>query len=194
MELEYPDGATPLDPDEAEGLLLTHITNREQLNVFEAANIGEGMLWAWRSRRKDILNESFIRQLHKKMFGDVWRWAGTFRTSNKNIGVMWEQIGIELHHLCEDVRFQIENRSYEPDEIAYRYHHRLVSIHPFSNGNGRHARLITDLLLEKKLASVRFSWGGESLISSGECRDQYIAALRAADKSDYTLIAEFVRS
>ena len=194
MDLSYPDGATPLDPDEAEGLRLTHITNREQLNVFEAANIGEGMVWAWRSRRKDILDESFIRQLHKKMFGDVWKWAGEYRTSNKNIGVMREQIGIELRHLCDDISYWVEHGTYLSDEIAARFHHRLVAIHPFANGNGRHARLITDLLLEKVLDRPRFSWGGTGLEQPGDIRSDYITALRAADLNDYSPLIEFVRS
>jgi len=194
MKIEYPDGATPLDRDEAEGLRLTHITTREQLNIFESENIRKAVVWTRSGRTRDILSESFIRQLHQKMLGDVWTWAGKFRKTNKNIGVMWDQIGIDLRHLCEDVRFWIANDIYEPDEIAFRFHHRLVLIHPFSNGNGRLARLITDLLLEQKLDSNRFSWGGGSLVSGGECRGQYISALRAADKGDYSQLSVFVRS
>jgi len=194
MDIEYPDGATPLDPDEAEGLRLTHITTREQLNIFEAENIREGAAWAWRSRSKDMLNEGFIRRLHRNMFGKVWKWAGNFRNSDKNIGVPKERIGIDLRELCDDVQFWIDHHTFEPDEIAARFHHRLVSVHPFPNGNGRHARLMTDLLLEKALDSERFSWGGGDLIDSGSCRDRYIAALRAADRGDYDLLKAFVRS
>lgn len=191
MAFDYPEGATPLDPDEAEGLRLTHITTREELNLFEAENIRAGMEWAWRSRRKDIVSESFIRLLHKRMFGDVWRWAGEFRTSNKNIGVSRERVGIELRQLCENVNYWIEHDTFAVDEVAARFHHRLVAIHPFANGNGRHARLIADLLLEKKLDARRFSWGGEEIAEANDCRNQYIQALQAADRGNLLL---FVRS
>ncbi|MDQ7010724.1 MAG: mobile mystery protein B [Mariprofundaceae bacterium] len=194
MTIEYPEGATPLDPDEAEGLRLTHITTREELNIFEAENIRAGMEWAWRSRRKDIVSESFMRLLHKKMFGNVWRWAGEFRQSSKNIGVSRETIGIELRHLCDDVNFWLEHETYPADELAARLHHRLVAIHPFPNGNGRHARMMADLLLEKKLGAVRFSWGGEEIVYANDCRQQYVKALQAADKGDYSPLLLFVRS
>jgi len=194
MRFDYPEGATPIDRDEADGLRLTHITTREELNLFEAENIREGMLWAMRSRSKELLDAAFICLLHKKMFGDVWRWAGAFRSSNKNIGVMREQIGIELRKLCGDACFWAENRIYAPDEIAARFHHRLVFIHPFVNGNGRHARLMTDLLLEKTLGRPRFSWGGAGLESASDVREAYIQALRAADRHDYAPLLAFVRS
>ena len=194
MTFEYPDGATPLDRDEAEGLRLSHITTREELNIFEAENIRAGMEWAWRSRRKDMVSEVFMRLLHKKMFGNVWKWAGEVRQSNKNIGVPREMIGIELHHLCDDVNFWIEHETYPPDEIAARFHHRLVAIHPFPNGNGRHARMMTDLLMEKKLGAIRFSWGGEEITTANDCRRQYIEALQAADRHDYAPLLAFVRS
>jgi len=194
MNFDYPAGATPLDHDESEGLLLTHISTRGELNVFEAANIQEGMVWAWRSRSKNMVDERFIRQLHKKMFGDVWRWAGEFRKSNKNIGVPREMIGIELRHLSEDVQYWIEHNTYGVDEIAARFHHRLVAIHLFPNGNGRHARMIADLLLEKKLGAIRFTWGGRELTEANECRQNYIQALQAADGGDYSRLLDFVRS
>ena len=194
MDIEYPEGATPLYPDEAEGLRLTHITTREQLNIFEAENIREGAVWAWRSRSKNMLDEGFIRRLHRNMFGKVWKWAGNFRKTDKNIGVAKERIGIDLRELCDDVKYWIEHQSFKADEIAARFHHRLVSVHPFPNGNGRHARLMTDLLLEKGLGSERFSWGGGDYIDSGACRDRYIAALISADRGDYTLLKVFVRS
>lgn len=194
MPFDYPQGATLLDPDEAEGLRLTHITTREDLNIFEAENIRAGMEWAWRSRRKDIVSESFMRLLHKKMFGNVWKWAGEFRQSNKNIGVPRETIGIELRHLCDDVNFWLEHETYPADELAARLHHRLVAIHPFPNGNGRHARVMTDLLLEKKLDAIRFSWGSEEIEEVNECRKRYIKALQAADNGDYLPLLAFVRS
>ncbi|AJY71724.1 mobile mystery protein B [Geobacter sulfurreducens] len=193
MNFEYPDGATPLDSDEAEGLLLTHITSRGELDRWEQENIAEGEAWAFGRRQKNILSEAFIRRLHKRMFGHVWRWAGEFRRSDKNIGVTWWQVPIELRKLCDDVVAWIAFGTYPPDEIAVRFHHRLVAIHPFVNGNGRHARTMTDLLLVQALQRPRFTWGSGNLVSVGDCRRYYIEALRAADRHDYQLLLEFVR-
>ena len=186
-------GATPLDPDEAEGPIPTHITTREELNRLEQENIVEAMQWLNTSRPRSILDEAFIRKLHRQMFGRVWKWAGKFRTSDKNIGVSKAHIGVELHKMCEDTKTRIEHKSYPPDEIAWRFHHRLVSIHPFPNGNGRHARLITDMLLERLLQQSPFTWGGMRGVPQGEVRAAYLDALRAADKGDYGKLAEFVR-
>lgn len=186
-------GATPLDPDEAEGLIPTHVTTREELNRLEQENIVEAMQWLNTSRPKSILDEVFIHKLHRQMFGRVWKWAGKFRTSDKNIGVPKAHIGIELHKLCEDTKTQIEQASYPPDEIAWRFHHRLVLIHPFPNGNGRHARLVTDMLLERLLHQPPFTWGGMHGVQQAEVRAVYLEALRAADGGDYRKLAGFVR-
>ena len=194
MDLTYPDGATPLDADEAEGLRLTHVTTRQELNIFEQENIRLGAAWAFARSRPHILSEAFMRELHRRMFGHVWRWAGEFRQSDKNIGAPRETIGIALRQLCDDVRYWIEHGTYAPDEIAARFHHRLVAIHPFANGNGRHARLVTDLLLEKRLGRPRFTWGGADLEQTGVARQRYIAALQAADRGDDAPLLAFVRS
>lgn len=189
-----PKGTTPLDPDETNGLLLTHITSREELNYWEQQNISEAEEWAFGRRQRDLLSQGFICRLHKKMLGDVWKWAGSFRTSQKNIRIDPWQIATELGQLLGDVNAWIKYDTYPPDEIAARFHHRLVQIHPFSNGNGRHARLMTDLLLEQILNQPRFTWGRENLADTGETRNKYIAALQAADQSDFTLLFQFVRT
>jgi Fic-DOC domain mobile mystery protein B len=194
MNFDYPEGATPLDPDEAHGLLLSHITNRSELDRWEQENISEAESWAFRRTPRDILSDGFIRRLHKKMFGTVWRWAGEYRTTGKNIGVPSWQIVAELRNLCADCAIWIEHGTYPPDEIAVRFHHRLTVIHPFPNGNGRHARLMTDILLDHLLKQQRFSWGSGNLVNAGECRQQYINALRAADRQDYAALLAFVRS
>jgi len=191
---EYSEGATPLDPDEVEGLRLTHITIRKELNRFEAENIRAGMEWAWRARPKNMVSEAFIRQVHRRMFGDVWKWAGAFRKSNKNIGAPREMIGIELRHLCEDVNYWIGHETFAEDEIAARFHHRMVWIHLFPNGNGRHARVMADLLLERKLGAMRFTWGSRDINQANDCRQRYIQALHAADQGDYSLLLRFARS
>lgn len=193
MTVTSTDGATPLDPDESERLIPTHVTTREELNRLEQENIMDAMQWLETAHLKDIMNEAFVRKLHQRMFGRVWKWAGQFRISDKNIGIAKQRIGVALHDLCEDTKAQIERTAYPPDEIACRFHHRLVWIHPFPNGNGRHARLLTDLLLEKVLSRPRFSWGGVSGIPESDVRAAYLEALRAADKGDYSNLAEFAR-
>jgi len=175
INLDYPPGATPLDADELASLIPGHITTQGELNEWEQLNIAQGENRA-RKHRKEILNEAFLRQLHKQMFGETWKWAGEFRKTDKNIGVDWHKTGVELKKLLDDVHFQIEHASYPPDEIAVRFHHRLVAIHPFPNGNGRHARLMADLLVER-LGQPRFTWGQRSLtngslVDASETRQQ----------------------
>lgn len=196
VAFRYPPGATPLDPNEAEGLIPEHIATQGQLNEWELANIVEAERWAFNPRarnRLDLLSPEFMQLLHQRMLGRTWRWAGILRKTEKNIGVAPEQIAERLRNLCKDVQAQIEYRSWPPDEIAARFHHRLVSIHPFANGNGRHARLMTDLLLVRS-GQERFTWGAGSLVAEGEVRQRYIDALRSADVRDYTALFAFVRS
>jgi len=194
MTIDYPEGATPLDPDETEGLLLTHITTRGELDRWEQENIRQGYQWADNLKKTDFFNEDFICRLHKKMFGNVWKWAGEFRTSNKNVGIYWQEIAVELKKLCDDAKAWIEFETFPPDEFAVNFHHRLVYIHPFPNGNGRHARLVADLILEKIFKKTPFTWGSASLVKHTEIRKRYIEALKAADNHDYSLLMEFARS
>ena len=191
---DYPEGTIPIDPDETEGLLLTHITTRGELDRWEQDNIVEALIWLDRTKPTDILNEQFIKKLHKRMFANVWKWAGHYRRSDKNIGGKWYQISTSLKNLCDDARLWIKLQEESPDEIAVLFHHCLVSIHPFPNGNGRHARFMTDLLLENILDCPRFTWGSENLSRYGNARQRYIAALHAADEYNYEPLLEFVRS
>jgi len=192
VDLDYPPGATPLDADELANLIPGHITTQGELNEWEQLNILQGEAWA-RKQRQEILQEAYVRKLHERMFGETWRWAGEFRKSDKNLGVDWLKIGVELKKLLDDVRYQVEHGSYPADEIAVRFHHRLVAIHPFPNVNGRHARLMADLLAER-LGHPRFSWGSRSLVDASETRQRYIAALQAADARDYGPLLAFARS
>ncbi len=189
---EQDDASTPLTEEEREDLIASYITLRAELNEAEQANILEAEEWAF-SRKRDVLNERFLTGLHKRMFGRVWRWAGTFRRTARNIGVDAYRIPVDLRHLNDDCRYWIEHGTYAPDEIAVRFHHRLVQIHPFPNGNGRHARMATDLLLVS-MSRPRFSWGQVNLVDLGETRQAYVAALRAADSHDIGPLQEFVRS
>lgn len=192
---DNPDGATPLDPDELDGLKLKHITTRAELDRWEQENIADAMDWLSRRKKStDMLTEDFIKTLHIKMLNKVWSWAGTFRRSGKNIGVDWPVIPIELQYLLGDVRYWIENDTYEADDIAARFHHRLVYIHLFPNGNGRHARLMADTLLTDMLNAAPFSWGDANLNKDGDVRRRYINALRAADSQNYEPLINFVRT
>lgn len=186
------DANTPLTEEEKTGLIPSYITLRSELNEAEQINITQGSAWAF-SRSRDVLDERFLRELHRRMFGEVWKWAGQFRTSPRNIGIDAYRIGTELHQLLGDVRYQIEHASLPPDEIAVRFHHRLVAIHAFPNGNGRHARMAADLLAER-MGLPRFTWGSANLTRPEEARARYVAALRAADAHDIAPLIEFARS
>ncbi|MBL7154455.1 MAG: mobile mystery protein B [Phycisphaerae bacterium] len=193
-ELNYPKDATPLDPNDVEGLIPTHITTRSELDRWEQDNINEALAWIEGRKQKDVLSEPFMKLLHKKMFCDVWKWAGQFRQTEKNLGVPWYRIPIDLKQVCEDVEYWIEKKTFPADEIVARFHHRLVSIHLFPNGNGRHARLMADILSETILNTPRFTWGKANLAESGDDRKRYIEALIAADRGEYKCLLEFVRS
>lgn len=193
--LYYQQDSTPLNPDEIDGLRPKHLTKRGELNQWEQENIQEALYWLEHERKGGpILSESFVCKLHEKMFNNVWLWAGQFRRTGKNIGVDWTAIPIKLRQLLDDVKYWIEHKMYLPDEIAVRLHHKLVWIHAFPNGNGRHARLMADILLTDVLEQQRFSWGSGNLIDTGKLRGLYISALKAADRNDYSLLKEFVRS
>ncbi len=193
MKFEYLPGATPIDPDEAVGLIPTHLTLQRELNEYEEANILEAVDWLLARRRGDPLDDRFIHVVHGRMFDRTWKWAGQARRSDKTLGVPWTEIATRLRQMLDDVRAHIQYRTYAPVEIAARYHHRLVSVHVFPNGNGRHARLMADLLLSD-LAGQRFEWGRGSLIAASELRARYIAALRAADAGDYGPLLEFLKT
>ncbi len=191
--MEYPEGATPLDPDEMEGLRFKHISTRGELDQLEQANITQGLQWLEKQKSPDVLNELFVRNLHSRLFGDVWKWAGSFRKTEKNIGIDPIQIAAQLRHLLDDARFWVENETYPPKELAVRFHHKLVYIHLFPNGNGRHARIMADAVLTKLFEKPPMDWaGGYRLENMNERRNEYIAAIRAADGHDFAALFEFV--
>lgn len=190
--IEQDDAATPLTPAERDGLIPAYITLRHELNEAEQEGVLATDRWVF-ERRRQVLDERFLLGLHKRMFGQVWRWAGQFRTTERNIGVPAYRIAVDLAQLLNDARYWIDHQTFSPDEIATRFHHRLVEIHCFPNGNGRHARLATDALLAS-LNQPRFSWGQRNLVSATETRRAYVSALRAADAHDLTPLLAFVRS
>jgi Fic-DOC domain mobile mystery protein B len=193
---QEPNDATPLNQGERDGLLQSWITHRRDLNEAEQENIVKGATWARRRRSRkavDLLTDDFAKSLHKRMLGEVWKWAGSYRRMELNIGIDANRIPIEMPMMLDDVRYWVEHETYPPDEIAVRLHHRLAAIHPFPNGNGRHARLMADLLIER-LGGQAFSWGGGSLTDVGELRTRYVAALQAADNHDIGPLLAFARS
>ncbi len=195
MQDNAPHGSTPIDPDEARQLLLIHVNDREDLNRWEYQNIKEALIWLDKTKPKDILNQNFLRDLHVKMFGQVWKNAGHFRNRDMNIGVEWWDITTDLRNMFEDVKLWIDNETFSCDEIGVRFHQRIVFIHPFTNGNGRLSRLITDLLMENLLNQKRFTWGGGvDLIHKSKMRKVYIRALNDADKFNFEPLINFVRS
>ena len=187
-----PDDATPLTAEERDGLKLSHIVLRRELNEAEQSNIlkAEAGLFG---RRTDPVKESYGRALHKKMFGDVWRWAGRYRTSDKNLGVRYVEVLPSLYKVYDDTAFWLAKSVFDTDEIAARFHHGLVVVHPFANGNGRWSRLMADLLLHR-CGRNRFTSGRLSLADPGETRAAYLAALRAADRHEFAPLIAFMRS
>ncbi|MHB8339053.1 MAG: mobile mystery protein B [Ignavibacteriaceae bacterium] len=195
LNLDYSDGHTPLDEDEKDGLLIKTITTRGELDEFEQLGVEKANVWLLTRRldAKRILTEEFVKELHKRMFSDIWEWAGEFRKTDKNLGIDKFMIGIELKKLLDDCRFWIEKKTFTEDEIAIRLSHRMVSIHPFANGNGRHSRLIADVLINKQFKKSYFSWGSRNLVKHGEAHKQYLKALKEADKLNYKPLIEFSR-
>jgi Fic-DOC domain mobile mystery protein B len=187
------DGNTPLSAEERLGLIPSYISLRRELNEAEQINITEGERWAF-GRAREALDEGFLRELHRRMFGQVWKWAGDYsRENNRRIGSDSFMIPVDLRGLLGDVRYWRDNGTYPPDEIALRFHHRLTQIHPFPNGNGRFSRLAADLLITS-LGEPRFTWGRASLIEVGETRRRYIDALRAADGHTIEPLLAFART
>ncbi len=178
-----PLGASPIDAHEAEGLIPGHVQTRGELNAWEQQNIIEAARWVL-TATEPALGESTILGLHERMFDRTWEWAGRYRTSDKNIGVFWAEIGVEIHEFVHDGAHWLEHEVFSVGEAAARLHHRLVLIHPFPNGNGRHARLWCDLLL-KQNGRPMFDWSSEELDKPGESRRRYIEALRSADGGDF---------
>jgi Fic-DOC domain mobile mystery protein B len=184
-------GATPLSAEDVAGLIPA-LTTQGELNEFEQLNIAKGLRWAQKSRqlKKNLLEVPSLLLLHRRMFDETWRWAGTFRIVELNIGVPIAQIQPQLLQACGNAEAQVQFATFEEREIAIRLHHKLVWIHPFRNGNGRHARLTADLFLHfRKQPSL--TWGGNALTNAGAIRTEYIAALQEADKNQFARLIAF---
>lgn len=196
FEIKYIEGQTPLDENEKEGLKIQSITTQRELDEFEQLNIEKAVEWTMRTKLKPekILNEKFIKEFHKRMYGEVWKWAGEFRMSEKNIGIQWTKIGIELRTLIDDTKYWIENKTFSPEEIAIRFKHRIVSIHCFPNGNGRHSRLLADIIMESIFDKQSFTWHQSNMVKANETRSEYITTLKEADKGNIKPLIEFAKN
>ena len=196
LGLEYLSGQTPLDEEEKVGLLIPTIATREELDEFEQQNIEEALQWALAKSLKaeTLLTEKFVCDLYKRMYGNVWAWAGKFRKTDKNLGIDKWLIPAALKALCDDSTFWVNSETYPPDEIALRFKHRLVSIHCFPNGNGRHSRFMADLIIDKVYKQPLFSWGEGDLVNPGDTRGAYLRAVKAADNGNFSQLLKFARS
>ncbi|MES2559105.1 MAG: mobile mystery protein B [Bacteroidota bacterium] len=196
LDLTYEDGQTPLSEEEKDGLLIKTITTHGELDEHEQLNIEKAIEWTIKTKFKheQILSEEFVKTLHKKMLGNVWSWAGEFRKSEKSIGVRWIQIGIELKMLLDDTKYWIENKTYSTDEIAIRFKHRLVNIHCFPNGNGRHSRIMADIIMESIFGQKVFAWNQSNMVKANQTRINYIRAIREGDKGNIQPLLDFAKN
>ncbi len=188
---DIPEGATPISAEDRQRLKIKTISTREELNRWEQENINKAYDWIQKKRSITITDEIMLRELHRQMFGMVWEWAGIYRITNANIGVEWPQIAIVLRQFLGNVSYWIERRVYTEPEIAARFHHGLVQIHLFPNGNGRHARMACDILMEKHFRLDPFDWGGNLNVTS-DVRNRYIESLRTADKGNFDELYDFL--
>ena len=196
LDLEYIKGQTPIDEEEKEGLKIKTISTRGELDEFEQSNIEEAVEWSMKNKfpSNHILTVNFIKEVHKKMFSEVWNWAGEFRKSDKNVGVDKHQIYSHLISLLDDCKYWIRNKTYSEDEIAIRFKYRIVKIHPFPNGNGRHSRLCADILISHIFDKPVFTWGGENLTEHNENREKYLEAIYKAGEEIMEPLITFARS
>lgn len=195
-EFDFDDHNTPISEEEIDGLIIPIIRTRDDLNEAEALNLTEGTLWLKEKARSiNIFDDLFLCKLHKQLFGQVWKWAGTYRTTNKNIGIFWEDVPVQMRAKTDDAKFWFENEIYSPIELAVRYHYALVHIHPFPNGNGRFSRTIADYIVEKTYELEPLKWGNDNLVESTNARKTYLAAIVEMDGSgDITSLLDFAKS
>jgi Fic-DOC domain mobile mystery protein B len=198
LNQKYSDGNTPIQPEEAEQLI-PRISTMRELNEYEVLNILRAREWAFDSRTMkstDPLEELYVRELHHRMFDNVWKWAGTYRQTERNIGCDPKEILQRIPQLLANTRYWLDNKTFSTDEALLRFHHQMTRIHPFANGNGRHARMVADVVAVK-CGRAEFSWGaGKDLVAKGDARAVYLAALRTLDanENDVKSLLEFARS
>jgi Fic-DOC domain mobile mystery protein B len=197
LNLNHAPGSRPLDQDDIDQMIPS-LSTQGELNQFEEANITEANAWALNSRvlkNHDPLTEPYVRELHERMFNRTWKWAGIYRAKELTIGIPYYEIRNQIPALLGNARDWIDNQTFDLDEIAVRVHHRMVWIHPFRNGNGRHARLIADVIAVKN-GREPFTWGSITLAAAGPGRAEYIRCLQVADANNDDIhgLLNFARS
>ena len=186
------DAHTELSDEDREGLIPTYIATRDDLNEAEQTNITDAVVGRW-PRTDLLLDDRYLRNLHRVMFSKVWKWAGDYRQRETNIGIDPAQISVAVRQLVGDAIAWVEFGTYQTDELAVRFHHRLVAIHPFPNGNGRHGRIAADFLVSA-LGNTPFSWGAQLKVDTTELRSRYVRALQCADNNDLADLLHFART
>jgi Fic-DOC domain mobile mystery protein B len=195
LNWEYTGDSTALDEDEKDGLRIKSISTRSELDQFEQQNIEKAVLWTLSRKIKPdtILSEQFIKELHRRMYSNVWEWAGEFRKTNKNIGIDKISISVELKKLLDDCKYWITHNCFTEDEIVVRFKHRIVSIHCFPNGNGRHSRLMADVMTTNIFNRPVFTWGSK-MKEQDMLRKTYLNAIKTADSGNIERLLSFARA
>ena len=179
-------GSAPIAPGD-QARLVPSLSTRAQLDEIERLKINAARVWAMRAavlQRSDLLTEPFARELHRRMFGGVWRGAGRYRTFERAPGWEAHRIPEGVRMFLDDAEGWIRFSTYPVRESAVRLHHRLVAIHPWSNGNARHARLLADVVVASQ-GEEPLTWGAGSPSSGlGTSPSRYADAIRAADAGD----------
>ncbi len=186
--LKTPEDSTPIN--DLSGLIPSGITVKSALDEWEAENILKAYNRYLKTSRKRAISPGLITAVHKEMFGLTWKWAGSFRKENLNLGVEWFAIPVEIKKLCDDIAFWEKSKNVNILEQSVRIHHRLVRIHPFLNGNGRHARMIADIFLSGRGKKLPL-WPDKDMVETTDIRKRYIHCLKEADNGDYAGLLEF---
>lgn len=186
-----------MDPDARQFLLPEHadVATNNELNELEALNIADAFAWAddqtWQTA--DFFTQHVLREIHAKMFDQVWVWAGTYRSREVNIGnCPPEEISTRLEQVLGNLSYQSENGRSAHD-VCTALHHCIAQIHPFPNGNGRHARLVARLLAQTMgLERSSLTWGSTEYADEDTRKAAYISSLRAADDGDFGPLKSFI--
>jgi len=164
-----------------------------ELDELEDLNIQKGLEWLNRQKDPNYLSTEFICKLHEKLFGDVWKWAGKYRTAEVNISkYRYYDVAPQLKNLFEDAKLWIQHGKMSWEEISEEMHKRLVTIHPFTNGNGQTTRIYVEYVQKRNNQGIP-RWMASMSHSPAKRRDKYIQALRSADKGDFGPLIEFMK-
>ncbi len=191
---DQPEGATPID--DVSGLLVD-ITTRGELNDAEGLNILTATDWIDKGRIDDLFTVQFYRELHTKMYDQVWSWAGALRSQTGQTthpGSRPEAVDLDLGRVAMEFHCEWEALNDNSHLLPFisRYHHALVLVHPFNNGNGRWSRLAADAVIQRLAGRPPLTWATDTLVVDSDERKEYIAALQAADTGDFQPLLDYI--